>query len=66
MVLVPHAVDEGDAVALVFESRVGERLPAPVLALIDTGWSLRPDRNEGGAGSHRYCGGYCIRRSADH
>ena len=38
---VIHAVDEGDALTLILEGRVGESPPAAFLALLDVGWPSR-------------------------
>jgi len=55
---VIHAVDEGNAVTLVFEDRVGKGLPTVFLTLIKVGWPLRRNlKSYGfGTGSNGYSG----------
>ena len=65
---VIHAVDEGNAVTLVFEDWVGEGPPTTILTLIQVGWPLRRNLKSYGFGtdSNGYRGDYHIGGRIDH
>ena len=64
-----HVVDEGNAITLIPEGRVGERRPAAVLALVFIGRPARYSRRRKSyperAASNRHSGGYSISGRAD-